>query len=144
MLPNSNCKLPNIDAVAELAVWPHDGANACCVLQGNGCHLKSERVWAISLTPGLRRKQKCTAKGQGVEADGVHVFVDPAHFTRWGSCAWESSCTLTAQNRGLLLAGTILILGTHMLPSLHQYSHNLMSQLLLYYCLLLLLTWHYG
>jgi len=38
-----------------------------------------------------------------------------------GSRAWESSCILTLQNRGLLLAGTILILGTQMLPSLHQY-----------------------
>jgi len=55
------------------------------------------------------------------------VFVDPAHLTGWGSCAWESPCTLTLQNRGLLLAGTILILGTQTLPSLHQYSHDRMS-----------------
>jgi len=76
-------------------------------------------------------------------ADGVHVFVDLAHLTGWGSCAWESSCTLTLQNRGLLLAGTIRILGTQTLPSLHQYSHDpCMSWLLLNYCLLLLFTWH--
>jgi len=31
-----------------------------------------------------------------------------------------------------------------MLPNLHWYSHDRMSQLLLNYCLLLLLTWHYG
>jgi len=35
------------------------------------------------------------------------------------------------QNRALVLAGTILILGTQMLPNLHQYSHDRMSQLLL-------------
>jgi len=48
-------------------------------------------------------------------ADGVHVFVDPIHLIEWGSCAWESSHTLTLQNRGLLLAGIILILGIQML-----------------------------
>ena len=60
MLPNSNCKLPNIE-VAELAVWPCDDTKACCVLQANSCHLKSERAWAIYLTPRLR-KQKCAAR----------------------------------------------------------------------------------
>jgi len=32
------------------------------VLQANSCHLKSERAWAISLTPHLRSKQKCAAR----------------------------------------------------------------------------------
>jgi len=49
----------------------------------------------------------------------VHVFVDPAHLTGWESCVWEY---VIMQNRGLVLAGTILILGTQMLPNLHQYS----------------------
>ena len=53
------------------------------------------------------------------------MFVDPAHLTGWESCAWEY---VILQNRGLVLAGTILIL---MLPNLHQYSHDSMSQLLL-------------
>ena len=44
--------------------------------------------------------------------------------TWWGYYAWKSSCTLTLQNRSLLLAGTIHISGTQMLPSLHQYSHD--------------------
>ena len=48
------------------------------------------------------------------------MFVDPS---QGGS--------LVLQNRGLVLAGTILILRTQMLPNLHQYSHNCMSQLLL-------------
>ena len=39
--------------------------------------------------------------------------------------------SLVLQNRGLVLAGTILILRTQMLPNLHQYSHDCMSQLLL-------------
>jgi len=54
------CKLPNIE-VAELAVWSYDDTKACCVLQANSCHLKSERAWAIYLTPRLR-KQKCAAR----------------------------------------------------------------------------------
>jgi len=45
MLPNSNCKLPNIE-VTELAVQPCDNTKACCVLQTYSCHLKSERAWA--------------------------------------------------------------------------------------------------
>jgi len=39
------------------------------------------------------------------------------------------------QNRGLVPVCTILILGTQMLPNLHQHSHDCMSQLLLNYCL---------
>jgi len=35
------------------------------------------------------------------------------------------------QNRGLVLAGTILISRTQMLPNVHQYSHDRISQLLL-------------
>ena len=58
----------------------------------------------------------------------MHVFVDPAHLTGWESCVWEY---VILQNRGLVLAGTILILRTQMLPNLHQYSHDRMSQLLL-------------
>ena len=50
------------------------------------------------------------------------MFVDPAHLT---------GGSLVLQNRGLVLAGTILILKTQMLPNLHQYSHDHMSQLLL-------------
>ena len=62
MLPNSNCKLPNIE-VTELAVWPCDNTKLkACVLQAYSCHFKSERAWAISLTPRLRRKQKCAAR----------------------------------------------------------------------------------
>ena len=59
--------------------------------------------------------------------DGVHVFVDPAHLTGWESCVWEY---VILQNRRLVLAGTILILGTQMLPNLHliQYSNDHMSQ----------------
>jgi len=45
-------------------------------------------------------------------ADGVHVFVDLAHLTGLGSCAWEP-----LQNKGLFLAGKIRISGTQMLPS---------------------------
>jgi len=33
-------------------------------------------------------------------ADGVQVFVDPAHLTGWESCAWEY---VILQNRGLVL-----------------------------------------
>ena len=55
---------------------------------------------------------------------------------------WWSACvcgpgqlhrvgSLVLQNRSLVLAGTILILRTQMLPNLHQYSHDRMSQLLL-------------
>jgi len=62
MLPNSNCKLPNIE-VAELAVYGPMTLQKCVVFcKQNSCHLKSERAWAISLTPGLRRTQKCTAR----------------------------------------------------------------------------------
>jgi len=61
-------------------------------------------------------------------ADGVHVFVNPAHLTGWESCVWEY---VILQNRGLVLAGTILILRTQMLLNLHQYSHDRMFQLLL-------------
>ena len=50
-------------------------------------------------------------------------------------CLWTrptSQCgSLVLQNRGLVLAGTILILRTQMLPNLHQYSHDRMAQLLL-------------
>ena len=56
------------------------------------------------------------------------MFVDLAHLTGWESCVWEY---VILQNRGLVLAGTILILRTQMLPNLHQYSHDHMSQLLL-------------
>ena len=56
------------------------------------------------------------------------MFVDPAHLTGWESCVWEY---VILQNRGLVLAGTILILRTQILPNLHQYSHDRMSQLLL-------------
>jgi len=59
------------------------------------------------------------------------VFVDPAHLTGW---EWEYVILQTE-------AGTILILGTQMLPNLHQYSHDRISQLQLNYCLLLLITW---
>jgi len=51
------------------------------------------------------------------------------------------------QNRGLLLAGTNLILWSLMLPSvhrLHQYYMITCSWLLLKYCLLFLFTWHCG
>jgi len=41
---------------------------------------------------------------------------------------WEY---IILQNRGLVVAGTMLILRTQMLPNLHQYSHDPMSQLLL-------------
>jgi len=51
------------------------------------------------------------------------VFVDPANLTGWEY--------IILQNRGLVMAGTILILRTQMLPHLHQYSHDCMSQLLL-------------
>ena len=61
-------------------------------------------------------------------ADGVHVFVDSAHLTGWESYVWEY---VILQNRALVLAGTILTLRTQMLPNLHQYSHDCMSQLLL-------------
>jgi len=60
------------------------------------------------------------------------VFVDPANFTGWESCAWEY---VILQNRDLVLAGTILIVGTQMLPNLHWYSHDHMSRVLLNYCL---------
>ena len=56
------------------------------------------------------------------------MSVDLAHLTGWETCVWE--CVIL-QNRGLVLAGTILILRTQMLPNLHQYSHDRMSQLLL-------------
>ena len=58
----------------------------------------------------------------------MHVFVDPVHLTGWESCVWEY---VILQNRGLVLAGTILILRAQILPNLHQYSHDRMSQLLL-------------
>ena len=54
--------------------------------------------------------------------------MDSAHLTGWESYVWEY---VILQNRGLVLAGTILILRTQMLPNLHQYSHDRMSQLLL-------------
>jgi len=54
--------------------------------------------------------------------------VDPAHLTGWESCVWEY---VILQNRCLVLVGTILILRTQMLPNLHQYLHDHMSQLLL-------------
>jgi len=45
MLPNSNCKLPNIE-VAELAVWSCDGTKAYCVLQANSCWpIKVKLAW---------------------------------------------------------------------------------------------------
>ena len=56
------------------------------------------------------------------------MFVDLAHLTGWESCVWKY---VILQNRGLVLAGTILILRTQLLPNLHQYSHDRMSQLLL-------------
>ena len=56
------------------------------------------------------------------------MFVNLAHLTGWESCVWE--CVIL-QNRGLVLAGTILILRTQMLPNLLQCSHDRMSQLLL-------------
>ena len=56
------------------------------------------------------------------------MFVDPAHLTGWESWVWEY---VILRNRGLVLTGTILILRTEMLPNLHQYSHDRMSQLLL-------------
>ena len=50
-------------------------------------------------------------------------------------CLWTQPTSqggsLVLQNRGLVLAGTILILRTQMLPNLHQYSLDRMSQLLL-------------
>ena len=53
----------------------------------------------------------------------MHVFVDPAHLTGWESCVWEY---VILQNRGLVLAGTILILRTQMLHLIYinQYSHD--------------------
>ena len=39
----------------------------------------------------------------------MHVFVDPAHLTGWESWVWEY---VILRNRGLVLAGTILILGS--------------------------------
>ena len=54
--------------------------------------------------------------------------MDPAHLTGWESWVWEY---VILRIRGLVLTGTILILRTEMLPNLHQYSHDCMSQLLL-------------
>ena len=54
--------------------------------------------------------------------------MDSAHLTGWESYVWEY---VILQNRALVLAGTILTLRTQMLPNLHQYSHDCMSQLLL-------------
>ena len=43
-----------------MALWQYK--SMLCVLQAYSCYLKSERAWAISLTPRLRRKQKCAAR----------------------------------------------------------------------------------
>ena len=59
------------------------------------------------------------------------MFVDTAHLTGWESCAWEY---VILQNRGLVLAGTILILRTQMLPNLDQYSHVPTAAKITVYC----------
>jgi len=41
--PCCQIQIVNIE-VAELAVWPCDDTKACCVLQANSRHLKSERA----------------------------------------------------------------------------------------------------
>ena len=41
-----------------MALWRY---KSMLCLQANSCHLKSRRAWAISLTLGLRREQKCAA-----------------------------------------------------------------------------------
>jgi len=48
-----------------------------------------------------------------------------------GSLVWGSTSSCKTE----VWCCTILILGTQMLPNLHQYSHDCMSRLLLNYCL---------
>ena len=106
MLPNSNCKLPNIE-VAELAVW----YKSMLCLQANSCHLRSERAWSISLTPCLRRKQKCAARpGRRPRCGGWQksmwnralTWMHPTCADRWEKTwpikvgiAWESTQRLS-------------------------------------------------
>jgi len=77
MLPNSNCKLPNIE-VAKLAVWPCDSTKACCVLQAYSCHLKSERKSMSHISDPMPKKKaevcsKTWKKAKGVEAGKKYV-----------------------------------------------------------------------
>ena len=72
MLPNSNCKLSNIE-VTELAVCPHDGTKACCVLQANTCHIESEPYLQSQAWEESRSAQQDREEGQSVEA-GKKVY----------------------------------------------------------------------
>jgi len=82
------------------------------VLHFSAVHLVA--IWTLWPTP-------CIAVLMDYKfADGVHVFVDPAHLTGWESCVWEC---IILQNRDLVLAGTILIVRTQMLPNLYFSIH---------------------